>query len=256
MNKCSYCGRENPEEATRCSECGTQEFKAEVPPIIPAQESDKNRPCFKVPLLLRILIAIGVWLLVSGISLYVAWQQANHSIAWIEQWQTRRELKDLELAITTYQQKSNSFPHNFEQLLAMTNDVPSVEIQSERGFVDGWQHPLVFSNAGMTCLIISYGRDGKPGGKGIDCDLTSKNPYPKESVPTFGQFYDNKEMGGMIFSSFFSGALAAFLSFLTVRIPNLNRRGVMILVSSLGATLIGTVFVASMITAVHVPSGH
>jgi len=256
MKKCSNCGCENPDAATQCCQCGTPGFKIAAPPIIRPLESGKVCSSFKAPLSLRILIALGVWLVVSGITLYTAWQQSNHSVVWYQQRLTRWELKDMDRAITAFQQKYNVAPTNIEQLQAMTNDVPRTEGWFYIGLTDRWQHPFVFSTEGTNCLIISYGRDGKPGGKGIDFDLTSKNPYPKESVPTFGQFFHNQEAGGMVFSSFFCGALAAFLSFLTVRIPDLSRRGVIILVLSLGATLIGTLVVASMITAVHSHPGH
>jgi len=258
MKKCSYCGCKNPDEATQCSQCGTQEFKSEVPPIIPSsfEHKKEDQPSVRKHQSLRLLIAVGVWLVVSGISLYVAWQQGNHSIAWYQQWQTRRELKDMSNAIAAYQQKFKVNPRTFEQIQAMTNEVPEMGYWSAVGFIDGWQNPLALTNEGTNCVIISYGRDGKSGGKGIDYDLTSENRNPKESVPTFDQFFYNKEMQGMIISSYICGGLAALLSLLTVRVPNLTKRGLMILALSLCATLIGTLFVATMITALHVPSGH
>jgi hypothetical protein len=105
-------------------------------------------------------------------------------------------------------------------------------------------------------LVTSLGRDGQLGGRGPDADLTSKNPKPKESLPTFSQFLANERFHGMIVSSIVCGALAVFLSLLTVRIPDLGKRGITILVLSLCATLIGTLFVTIIITALHIPSGH
>jgi hypothetical protein len=258
MKKCSYCGRENPDEAAQCSECGTPEFKIEVPPTIPSSGENKkaDRPAVQKHLLLRLLIASGVWLVVSGITLYVAWQQANQSITWWRQWETRRALRDMSNAIAAYQQTFKVAPRTFEQIQAMTNAVPEMERWSFVGFTDSWQHPFILTNEGTNCLVISYGRDGKPGGKGIDYDLTSENRNPKESVPTFDQFFYNKEMQGMVNSSYICGGLAALLSLLTVRVPNLTGRGLIILALSLCATLAGTLFVATMITALHIPSGH
>jgi hypothetical protein len=257
MRKCSYCGHENADEATHCHECGT-EFIAEVPPTIPSNAIDKkeNQPVVQKQLPLRLLIAACIWFVVSGMSLYTAWQQANHSIAWWQQWETQRALKDMSNAVEAYQQKFKVPPHTFEQLQAMTNEVPNMEYWAITGLTDAWQHPFVITNEGTDCLIISYGRDGKPGGKGIDYDLTSGNRNPKEAEPTFDQFFNNKETQGMIVSSFVCGGLAALLSLLTVRVPNLTKRGLIILGLSLCATVFGTVLVTIFITALHIPNGH
>ncbi len=246
MKKCAYCGRENVDEATTCSECGLQEFK---------QTPHSGNPRSPKHFFLRLLVASGVWVAVSGISLYVAWLQGNH-FAWFRLQETQRALTDMDKAITAYQTKFKADPTNFEQLASMTNAVPGVAEWSWAGFTDGWSHPFVFSRDGTNCMIISYGRDGKPGGKGIDCDLTSKNPYTKESSPTFSQFFGNDEMRGMVGWSFACGGLAALLSFLTVRIPNLDKHGLIRLGLSLAATLIGAIGIASVITALHIPSGH
>ncbi|HMD53329.1 MAG TPA: type II secretion system protein GspG, partial [Phycisphaerae bacterium] len=218
MKKCDYCGRDNPDEATQCSGCGMKEFKDEAPPIILSHIENKKEGWVVVRkhLPLRLLIAGCIWLIISGISLHVACQQANRSIAWHQQWETQRQLKEIGQAITAYEQKFNVAPNTFEQLRTMTNDVPEMEDYFEDGFVDGWQHSLIFTNEGTNCLVISYGGDGKPGGKGIDYDLTSENPTPKESLPTFDQFLNNDRVRGMIISSVVCGVLAALLSFLTV----------------------------------------
>jgi len=260
MKKCSYCGRENPDEAMHCSGCGQDEFKVEIPSVIPASAKIKTEynPHIQKYLSLRFLIAICVWLAVSGISIYVAWQNTNHQTVngWDEKWITSHQLKNMGQAVIVFRGKFNFNPTNFEQLQKMTNEVPEMDMWFHEGFTDGWHHPFIFSDENKNCLVISYGRDGKPGGKGIDCDLTSDNPYPNEASPTFSQFWNNKRFEGMIDWSFICGGLAALLSLLTVRVPNLNKRGITILVLSLCATLIGAFFVTTIITALHIPSGH
>jgi len=254
MKKCSYCGRENPDEATNCSGCGQNEFKIEIPPVISMPTETQNSA--QKYLSLRLLIAACIWLIISGISLYVAWQQANHSMAWWQQWETRRALKDMGKAIAAYQLEFKVSPHTFEQLQSMTNTIPEMEYWSFSGFTDSWQHPFIFSNEETNCLIISYGADGKPGGSGINCDLTTSDPYPQGSSPTFAQFFSNKECQGMITSSFICGGLAALLSLLTVRVSNLTKRGLIAHIIKLCIVLVGVLIVTIMITALHIPSGH
>jgi len=159
-------------------------------------------------------------------------------------------------SIAAYQKKYHTTPASIDQLKAMTNEVPDSEYLPFEGLKDGWRNPYIITNYGSNLVVISYGRDGKPGGTGVDCDLTSVNPHPLESVPTFSQFWANPEMGGMIKSSIICGVLAGILSLFTIRIPALNRRTLLVLALKLFLTLIGTLYITSIITAVHVPSGH
>jgi len=39
MKRCAYCGRESPDEALHCSECGTGEFVAPKPPRLPVHRA-------------------------------------------------------------------------------------------------------------------------------------------------------------------------------------------------------------------------
>jgi hypothetical protein len=205
-------------------------------------------------LFLRFLIAGCVWLTVSGISIDTGIKNAQGSMAWNEQRGTQWELQSLNKLIIDYRQRSGLDPTNFEQIETATNFVPWME---DHKFVDHWGHPLVLSIEGGNTIITSYGRDGKPGGVGIDCDLTTKDPMPKEAVPTLQQFWENELLHPMILTALFCGALAALLSFVTVRVPDFTSRGLIVLVLSLGATAVGSVIVAGMITILHLPAvGH
>jgi hypothetical protein len=189
--------------------------------------------------------------------LKTAWQQSARSIAWWSQEYTARELEAINQAVVAFVQASNTCPETFEQLRLTANNVSDLEYYWSSGkFVDGWGHPFAFSSEGTNCLIVSYGRDGKPGGKGVDFDLTSQHPMPKEAMPTFEQFFHNGRIHDMIAWCFICGALAAVLSMFTVRVPDFSPRGLVILGLSLGATVIGTLIVAGVITALHIPSGH
>jgi hypothetical protein len=42
MKTCSYCGRENTNEAVQCAECGTDEFKVTATPAPPDENTQKE----------------------------------------------------------------------------------------------------------------------------------------------------------------------------------------------------------------------
>jgi hypothetical protein len=249
MKQCSNCGRDNAEGASHCSQCGTA--------LISSTKAPK-RPFFpRDHLFVRSLIAICVGIVISAISLKAAWRQSANSLDWGSQQMTENALMQIQKVVAAYQRASNACPESFEQLQPMFNEFPDLKgFQSKNDFVDGWNHPLALLKEGTNCIVISYGRDGKPGGIGIDYDLKPAELLPKESMLTFQQFWNDERTRDAITWCFICGAMAGALSFLTVKIPNLTKRGLLALGFTLGATLLGSFIAASFITALHVPNGH
>ena len=105
-----------------------------------------------------------------------------------------------------------------------------------------------------TLVVTSYGRDGKPGGIGLDYDLTTENPDPKEARPTFQQFLHEMPTKGMILSCFVCGGFAGLLSFLIVKIPGLSRYEMIKLAFKLVVMVLAAVFMASVIAGLHIPT--
>ena len=149
-------------------------------------------------LMLRLLAAGAIFLLVSGISIYVAWGNASNSndCRW-EQYITRLRLKSIADSITAYRQKFGVSPQAFGDLVKFPRPYSPGDMEHP---IDGWGHPMVLSTNTTNLVVISYGRDGKPGGIGLDYDLTTENPDPKEARPTFQQFLHDMPTGGMILS--------------------------------------------------------
>jgi hypothetical protein len=250
MKKCTYCGHENSDTETHCWECGTQEFEN---PVAPFDPEPKRRSTLS-HVLFRLASSACVFMAVSGLSLYVAWQSVREvDAASFEQAVTKYRLRQLNQTLTEYQQRFHTLPASLDQLWAMTNGVaPS----SEEAGLDGWKRPLLFSTNGSDVIIMSYGRDGKPGGRGIDYDLTNKKLRPKESFPTFQQFLWDLPTKAMIVACLVCGALAFLLSLFAIEVPDLSLPSLASLGFKLVLTTIGAVIVALIISAFHIPSGH
>jgi hypothetical protein len=164
-------------------------------------------------------------------------------------------LRRFDQCLTQYQQQFHSAPNSLAQLLAMTNGVPPPE--DKRFSSDGWERPYLFTTDGTNCLITSLGRDGKPGGRGLDCDMTNKDRTPKEAFPTFHQFlFEMPRFRGMIMICLLCGGLAGLLCFSKARIPELTLPGLVLAGFRLGATIVGAFIVAFIISCLHIPSGH
>jgi hypothetical protein len=252
--RCTYCGRENDPAAIACRECGTA-FVVPKPPMIVPPECLQHTP---KSIVLRLAAAATVGLVVTVISIHVAWLNGRDArTGRLEQWLTQRQLRAIDLAITHYQASSKKPPTSIDELLKSPHEIPSPSVRDDGVLLDGWQRPFLFKQDGSNVLVISMGRDGKPGGEGLDCDLSNKDWRPAHSVLTFGQFlWEMPKVRGMILSCLLCGVLAFVLAFATVKASHFTRLGLAALTKRIVATLIGAVVVAWFISALHIPSGH
>jgi hypothetical protein len=215
---------------------------------------DKKIEETRGPIILRLLVASIVWLAVSGISLHVAWRNAGEAdAARQEQYITQLQLEDIDAAITQFKQHHGATPHSIEDVLSRTN-LNYWRLQGSN--VDGWKRPFAYSYDGTNFLVTSYGRDGKRGGIGLDCDLTNKDWKPKQATPTFAQFLFYMPTRGMINTCIVCGGLAFLLAIFTIRVPHLHSPELFPIVLQIVATIIGALIVTVFISALHIPSGH
>ncbi|QDT27312.1 Bacterial type II secretion system protein G [Gimesia panareensis] len=75
---------------------------------------------------------------------------------------------------------------------------------------DGWEHPLQYRHEGETYELFSYGRDGQPGGIGVDADHYWDPQNRKQPLATFRQYFLESESAGLESKHFFwSGFLGS-----------------------------------------------
>jgi Type II secretion system (T2SS), protein G len=203
-----------------------------------------------------LVIACLVGFMVAGLALVAAWGQAqsNPYLEGYNQSTTHRLLKQVDAAIQRYRQTTGTLPRTLGQLSG-DPDLP-FRISEDGTIRDGWYNPLVYSVQGDRYLIISYGKDGKPGGTGINYDLTQLKPDPPEAQLTFRQFLSHPRTQKMLSCSPIAGALAMILTFVLLRPSDLTRKGIIGLGFKLGLTLAATLFVGVIIAGLHAPVGH
>jgi len=138
--------------------------------------------------------------------------------------------------------------------------------------VDGWGRPLHYSTEGTSYTLLSYGRDGKPGGIGLDCD-TGMVYDPKYGLgvfiefpgrdreaptyrPTLYQFIFELPSKGMIQSCFLTGGLAFFMTLFLVRSVPSSRREQTFCAIKIVVTIVMSFIFAALIINLHIPTGH
>lgn len=86
----------------------------------------------------------------------------------------RMDIGNLQTALKTYYAKKGNYPDTGTGLRSL------VESQIlDRAPVDPWGHDYVYMNEGGKPVVISYGRDGSPGGTELDEDISSKDTGKK-----------------------------------------------------------------------------
>ncbi len=87
----------------------------------------------------------------------------------------RMDIGNLQTALKTYYAKKGNYPDTGTGLRSL------VESQIlDRSPVDPWGHDYVYMNEGGKPVVISYGRDGSPGGTELDEDISSKDSNSKK----------------------------------------------------------------------------
>jgi general secretion pathway protein G len=96
---------------------------------------------------------------------------------------TKSNLVTIAGALKMYRLDNGQYPTTEQGLKALvqkpaTPPVPSAWADGgymEQDPVDAWGNPYVYSAAGGSFELKSLGKDGKPGGEGVDADIDSKS---------------------------------------------------------------------------------
>lgn len=205
----------------------------------------------------RFWIALVFGLIVTGLSLMAAWDTGGRVYyLTYERIRTDFALQAIDEKVNAYRMKHGVLPRSLKQAGFVETDNGS-----NSSAVDGWRHPFAYSVRGNQYFIVSYGRDGKPGGVGIDYDLSNVKPHPPEAFMTFPQFLAQPGYERMIGVCFISGILTFFIGWNIIKPKDSDKPASLktdakVLVIKLAAILLPTLFITFIMIQLHVPSGH
>src|SRR5262249_27553712 len=134
---------------------------------------------------------------------------------------TRMFLKVLRDDIAHYQSRTGNLPATLADLDAVKeNRIPVDEAGRP---VDAWGRPFHYQVAGNSYDLYSLGRDGQPGGAGLDADLHAGKGDPRIEPLTLWQFASSADTAGIRLTCVLAGILAFPLCLLGVRRGANNR---------------------------------
>lgn len=194
---------------------------------------------FATALLVFVLVYLSAWIEIrQGVAL-----GGIHSATL---WKLHYDFEQLRHLLTDYHDKHGRYPDSLKQL-------PELK---EWQFDDGWKHPYQYSVTGTGYRLISLGRDGKPGGEGLDADIDSEREYPAVE-PTFRQFLFEAAGGGTLLRV---ALVASFLVGLTCYVASGRPAGqpvsMVALLMSIAATTTGAVVVSFFLLTIYLMGEH
>src|SRR5688572_15123766 len=173
---------------------------------------------------------------------------------------TRELLKGIDDALSAYRTQTGSFPESLLQLRELRDETLLEPIPFSIGEMgplrDEWGRPLLYATDGLKCTVLTLGRDGRPGGRGPDCDLSNQEPNSGACYPTLVQFLFALETGKMPQAWIAGGALTFLTCLVGIKARDFTRKGARAFAWNLGLTMIGATVMAVFLSALEVPSGH
>lgn len=221
----------------------------------------KTRKTIIRRLLLSVLLSLLVGVLVYTLTLYMAWTNTRDMDGIRpKQWTTQTFLEQCEQAIIDHQKLNTSTPYSLDDFEADNSwFMTPVYIRESGIWVDGWGRPYLTAVEGTTLLVTSYGRDGKPGGLGLDHDLTTTDPNPYAATITLKQFLNHETTSLIRFSCMilsiisFVVVLALILSITLSIFPEKTTARITSVALSMLITFLAAAFVGLAIGILHVP---
>lgn len=154
----------------------------------------------------RFVVALLVGVTVFGIALLSAWRSVPGLIGFAP-WHTRADMKDIHERIAQFRLSQGRLP---ESLAELRGAEEHLRVDENGQVLDGWGNPFLYTPKGSTYSLVSLGRDGRPGGVGLDRDVSRPDDPP--SRPTLQQFMFEMRTEGVVFSSAVAGILTFLLS--------------------------------------------
>jgi general secretion pathway protein G len=205
----------------------------------------------EIRLIPRLVLAFVAGLIIFGIGINVTWT-SSQGHAEMLQMMTRDRMRSVNSDIQAYLKKKGKLPDSLDIVSDSPKDTIFKHFQNA-DISDRWGRLFIYRITKTGYTLMSYGRDGKPGGVGVDSDITLDNA--NSEVP-FLQAMDDDWTSQMIGGSAIAGTLTFFLAFFLIRPADFNRKKWGCMLAKLVPLLVVLFFLTLLIIALDVPSGH
>jgi hypothetical protein len=202
--------------------------------------------------ILRWLVAAAVGAVVTGTSYFCAYLTLRNG------WMygaggdyVRRELDELEKLVEKYRQTTGRLPAGLADLGDVKSESP-FRLDDTGRIVDRWKNPYQSRVEGEMFTLYSFGRDGLPGGAGLDADIYPTSAGRRLEPPTIGQFTFDMGTKQVQYTCLLAGIFAG----LVCLFPTWRHRSRGAFWVRMVATAVGAFLTAVVICFLFIGSGH
>lgn len=212
----------------------------------------------------RVLIAGICGLLVTAVCLMSTLENIVY-IKTIAPQGTARRVRELDKDVQNFKAQNGAFPQTLAQAYNFANQQKYAHSKPREQWtpvapdwapMDAWHRPIIYRVQGNTYTLASLGRDGKPGGVGLDCDLTGVTPNSAQAAIPLVEVLLDPLARGLEIVALCCGAFTAATIFQAIGKDDLRRKNIFSTLSTIAVTLIAACVVAMIVTILHIPSGH
>ncbi len=202
----------------------------------------------------RIALCVLTAIIIAGTAYICAWLSYRNFIYFRDDVvYTRDSIQSLRDALAKYKEETGSLPAtladlDIEEHIARVDDLGRP--------LDAWRRPLFYQVDGDNYDLYSLGRDGKPGGYGLDADIHAGKVKSAMEGLTLWQFTFDVDTIGIQRTCLGAGLLAFPICLLPLKKRMENRLSPIKVIMTHGLTAGFAVIVAVAISVLHLPSGH
>jgi general secretion pathway protein G len=197
----------------------------------------------------RLLLSLATAVLVFVSAYYCAWKMyyLRHGL---EYQTTRSFLELLSTKVEEYRQSHGKLPDRLEDLEVVQNqEFPKNDAGQA---MDYWHNPFQYEVQDDKYQLYSFGRDGKPGGEGLDADLYAGGRIP---FPTLLQFATLPDAFGTFMLCLLTGLIAFPICFLQGMEKPGKKLPLLVLLGRNALTALFALFIAAFLAGFYW-SGH
>ena len=185
----------------------------------------------------RLATALTMALVIFALSTFVGWTIATPQVS-KEQDATVFMIKAITSAVNNYVVVFEALPHRLGDLRIVSPGLFERPRRDE--ILDGWGKPFHTEFRDNSWLAVSYGRDGQPGGAGLDADLSNLTRSSQDYLPTFFQFLFDLNPRPILVIAFITTVVGFLLAYFILPAPRFDVRGVLRLAFGLLILLVFT----------------